>query len=193
MRNRRFEWDIVTDWEWFGFFVSWIATTLSMLIASSTRPGSDLMWQDFVSEWLIIPLMLLAVGDVIFGTIELGIRFGSFDLRMTDWIVRRKEDHDQIEYLKALEESNKRTQAMPQQKMQPESESELKCWCGKPLKNERAYNAHLRAHKNEALTYNSPEEAYNKLNSHYSETIENADFQFPSLSDFSDWFDNSEQ
>lgn len=181
--SNKFEWDIVTGWEWIGFFTSWLATSLSMLIASSTRPDAFTMWQDVVTEWLILPLMLLAVGDVIFGTIELGIRLGEFNLRMTNWIVMRKEYQDEIKYLAALEASNKATKIMP---VPAEAQNKLRCWCGKELKNERAYNAHLRYHKNETKELKDAVTALEFLQNKYQH-IEDTDFDFPSLSDIIEW------
>lgn len=178
----RAEWDIVTRWEWVGFVVSWIATTLSMFIASSTRPSVTTSWRGFFSEWLIVPLMILAVGDVIFGIVELGVHTGTFDLRMLEWIERRRAEQRKIDYLNSLQINDNKEGSL-----KTEEESTVHCWCGKQLKSKRSYNAHLRAHKNEARQFSNPKQAHDELQTRYQDTIENADFEFPKLRDFVKW------
>lgn len=185
MQNR-FEWDIVTYWEWIGFAVSWIATTLSMFIASSTRPNMVTGWKNFTSEWLLVPLMILAVSDIIFGTIETGVHLGTFDLRMMDWIVRKKQWQDETQRKRLLEQSLNikigGTQPLPTVK----EEAALRCWCGKIVKSQRAYNAHLRLHKNEVQQHSDAQSALTALKSKYG-LVENANFAFPGLSDIAEW------
>lgn len=177
--SRRHEWDTITFWDWSALAVSFVTTMLSFFIASSTRPDMVTSWQSVFSEWLILPLMLLSVGDIYSGMIEGGIRLGTFDLRMIDWIVRRKEEQDKIDYLNRLESSNQKTKIMP-------IENPVTCWCGKQLKSKRAYGSHLRFHINEVQAYNDAQSALNALHQKYEDVV-TADFEFPTLTDVVEW------
>ena len=184
LKKTRNEWDIIGPWDWFGFGVSWVSSTLSVIIASSTREIIGVSWQAFVAEWLVIPLMIIAVGDVVFGTIELGFRFGTFDARMTDWIRLRKEEQDNIDYLSSL--SQKRESS------KDDNDESVLCWCGQELKNDLGYNRHQIVHKNESLTYNSAQEARAALQEKYANTIQLADIPFPSITQVVEWRKNNE-
>jgi len=178
LKTTRSEWDIISSWDWFGFGVSWISTTLSVIIASSTREIVGVSWQAFVSEWFVIPLMIIAVGDVVFGTIELGFRFGAFDARMVNWIGLRKKEQDNIDYLNSItqESNNVNTSVL--------------CWCGQELKNSADYNHHKIAHKNEVMAYSSAQEAHAALQKKYASTLSQADIPFPSLAQIVEWRKN---
>lgn len=175
--NTRFyaEWDRVTNWDYTGLIVSWMGTTLSMFIASATRPDTFTDWQTFIANWLILPLMILSVSDAIFGIIELGTAIGQFDMRMVYWIGRKKEWEESLAITK-----------QDTKPMKPIKENKsLHCWCGKELQNERAYNAHLRIHKNEVKSFDNAQEALEALRTKY--TYENPDFEFPKLTDIIEW------
>ena len=175
LKTTRSEWDIISSWDWFGFGVSWLATTLSVIIASSTREIVGVSWQALVSEWFVIPLMIIAVGDVIFGTIELGFRFGTFDARMVNWINLRKIAQDNINYLNAID------------KKRDGEDTSVLCWCGQELKNDLGYNRHQIVHKNESLAYPSAQVARKALQEKYVNTIQLADIPFPSLTQVVEW------
>lgn len=180
--ERCYEWEKVNGWDWSALIVSFITTLLSFFIASSTRTNVNTAWQNIFSEWLVLPLILLSVADIYSGMIEGGMRLGSFDTRMIEWIVMRKQNEDEIKYLAALETSNKFTKIMP---TQTETQNTLHCWCGKELKNERAYNAHLRIHKNEVRQQVDASAALKYLQTTYH--YKNSDFDFPTLSDIIEW------
>jgi len=175
LKTTRSEWDIISYWDWFGFGISWLATTLSVIIASSTRELAGVSWQTFVSEWFVIPLMIIAVGDVVFGTIELGFRFGAFDARMVNWINMRKTAQDNIDYLDAID------------KKRDGADQIVRCWCGQELKNELGYNRHQIVHKNESLAYPSAQVARKALQEKYATTLQLADIPFPSLAQVVEW------
>ena len=191
-KNTKFytDWERVTNWDFAGLIVSWLGTTLSMFIASATRPDSFASWQNIFAEWLILPLMILSVSDAIFGIIEFGTAYGQFDMRMMYWIGRRKEWDEEASRKSLLESAlhstMSNTQPMPAIiEPQPAIEKTLHCWCGKELQNERAYNAHLRTHKNEVKNYNDAQSALEGLKQKY--TYANPDFEFPKLSDIVEW------
>lgn len=171
----RKEWDIVTQWDWVGFAVSWLSTTLSVTIASSTREIVVTSWQGIISEWLVIPLMIIAVGDVVFGTIELGFRFGAFDARMVNWIEMRKQAQKDIDYLKSLE-----TQ-------QEDVEDVTLCWCGHELKSDLGYNRHQIVHRDEARAANGVMDIKDEWETRYADTITTADIPFPSIKQIAEW------
>jgi hypothetical protein len=185
--NTRFyaEWDRVTKWDYAGLIVSWLGTTVSMFIASATRPNTFTDWQSFIANWLVLPLMILAVSDAIFGIIELGTAIGQFDMRMVYWVGRKREWQDDESRKKLLEESLGITLKDTKPMKPIQIKKTLHCWCGKELQNERAYNAHLRIHKNEVKTYSDAQQALEALKEKY--TFENASFDFPKLSDIVEW------
>jgi len=180
LKTTRSEWDIISSWDWLGFGVSWLATTLSVIIASSTRELAGVSWQTLVSEWFVIPLMIIAVGDVVFGTIELGFRFGAFDARMVNWINMRKTAQDNIDYLDAID------------KKRDGGDQIARCWCGQELKNDLGYNRHQIVHKNESLAYPSAQVARKALQEKYANTLQLADIPFPSLAQIVEWRKNNE-
>lgn len=185
--NTRFraDWDNITFWDWTGLFVSFMSTMLSMFIAASTRPNSFASWQQVLAEWLVLPLVLVAIGDIYAGVIELGSSLGQFDMRMIYWIGRKKEWNDDQLRKRMLEESLGIT-LQDTKPMKPIKENKiLHCWCGKELQNERAYNAHLRIHKNEVKTFDNAQKALEALRSKYN--FENPDFEFPKLTDIIEW------
>lgn len=188
--NTRFraDWDNVTYWDWAGLIVSWLSTTLAMFIAASTRPNNFTSWQQILAEWLVLPLVLVAVSDVYTGMIELGSSIGQFDMRMIYWIGRKKEWQDDELRKRMLEESLGITlrDTKPMKPVEIEKTKEtLLCWCGKELQNERAYNAHLRYHKNEAKQFSNAQEALDNFRSKYS--IGHSDFDFPTLAEVAEW------
>lgn len=186
LQNTRHEWDIVSGWDWFGFGVSWVATTLSVIIASSTREIITASWQDVVSEWLVIPLMIISVGDVVFGTIELGFRFGAFDARMVNWINLRKSEQANINYIRSIERGSDTAPPVTQ-----DTESvipiPIKCWCGTTLSDKSEYNTHKISHIREAKRYNTPIEVMKAWKSKYEQQIEASDIDFPNLSEIVKW------
>ena len=176
--SRRHEWETITGWDWSALAVSFVTTMLSFFIASSTRPNTITSWQQIFAEWLVLPLILLSAADIYAGMIEGGFRLGTFDLRMRDWIVRRKEHQDEINYLERLEKSNAQTKLLP-------IENPVYCWCGKQLKSKRAYGSHLRFHINEVAKLDNAQAALDYLHKTYS--FESADFEFPTLPEIAKW------
>jgi hypothetical protein len=181
LESTRYEWDIVTAWDWAGFGVSWLSTTASVIIASSTREYAGTSWQEFVSEWMVLPLMIVAVGDVVFGTIELGLRFGTFDARMRNWIGLRKKEQDEVDYLKRLDNGEVVSE-----------DKAVRCWCGKELKNEMGYHRHQVVHKEEAREYETARLAYDGMREKYEDTIHGADIDFPTLVQIVEWKEGDE-
>lgn len=185
--NTRFraDWDNVTAWDWTGLIVSWLSTMLSMFIAASTRPNSFASWQQILAEWLVLPLVLVAISDVYTGMIELGSSIGQFDMRMVYYIGRKKEWQDDQARKRMLEESLGITLKDTKPMAPVEVKKTLHCWCGKEIQNERAYNAHLRIHKNEVKNYENAQKALEGLKEKY--TYESPDFDFPKLTDIIEW------
>lgn len=181
-RNTKFysEWDKVTIFDWTGLIVSWLSTALAMFIASSTRPGTIASWQQIFAEWLILPLMLVAVSDVYLGVSELGVLIGQFDMRMIYWIGRKKEWDDENTRNKLLERSLGVTFNTTQPTQKP-----VYCWCGKQLKSPRAYSSHLRFHINEAKQFDNAQAALDHLHNSYQ--FDSADFEFPTLATVASW------
>jgi len=179
----KFEWEVVTIWDWTGLGVSAAATLLAMFIASSTRPDNITDWTQIFSEWLIIPLMIVAVGDVYAGMMELGLRLGTFELRMREWIVREEEWRQQKIYEYKLEQSNLHTKVLPQVEEQV-ADDNLKCWCGALVASFEDYNQHLELHKSEARKFDSLKDAQQYF---LDNVIEDADFALPSPADIAKW------
>jgi len=170
----KFEWDIITRWDYLGLVVSASSTLLAMVIAASTRPKSNTSWAAFISEWLIIPFMIVAVGDVYSGVIELGLRLGTFELRMREWLVRNQEYNEQIAHNARLVESNQQTKVM----------DNLKCWCGTILNSFDDYSHHLNVHKAQATKFKSAEDAHN----YFQEiAIFDSHFAIPDVEEIAKW------
>jgi hypothetical protein len=182
----RYEWDMVSYWDWFGFGVSWFATTLSVIIASSTREIITASWQEVVSEWLVIPLMIISVGDVVFGTIELGFRFGAFDARMVNWINLRQSEQNNINYLKSLENDTITELKTPQETPKKEP-STVRCWCGAVLRDKSEYNTHKILHIRDSKMYDTPIQAMKAWKSKWEHAISVSDIEFPTLLEITRW------
>jgi len=167
--STKFEWEIITIWDWTGLIISALATLLAMFIASSTRPDSITSWAQFFSEWLLVPLMIVAVGDVYAGVMELGLRVGTFELRMRHWLDAAQE----------WRESQLAMQIVPK----PEPVN-LKCWCGAKVTSFEHYNQHLELHKQQSLEFETLKEA----KEHFEQiAIADADFSIPSVADIAKW------
>lgn len=179
----KFEWEVMTYWDWAGLAVSSLATLLAMFIAASTRPDNITSWTQIFSEWLIIPLMIVAVGDVYAGMMELGLRLGTFELRMRDWIVREEEWRQQKSYERKMEQSNLQTKVLPVAEEEI-AQSNLKCWCGAFVQSFEDYEKHLEIHKQEAKAFDSLGEAQ----ANFADiAIQDADFTLPSPADIAKW------
>lgn len=203
--NNRFEWDEMTIWDWSALIISILATITSFFIATSTRPDTNIEWQIRIADYFALPLVLLSVADVYSGMCEAGLKLGAFELEMTWWITKRKEEEENIKYLNSLTQENTyikeeqnttnklldKGQTITAAKLDDNIEivpiPRLHCWCGKALKSKRAYNAHLRIHKNEAQQFSNPKRAYDELQIKYQGTITTADFEFPKLVEFAKW------
>lgn len=156
-------WEQVYAWDWIGFGVSWLATTLSVIIASSTREVHT-TWQAGVAEWLIFPLMVMAVADVVFGTIELGMRFGAFDSAMVQWIEARRLERDRIAELSALARGEEIS-----------DDDSIMCFCGQRLVNEMGWPRHSAKHRDEAREYDTLKDALDGMTEKYASTVNRGD------------------
>lgn len=178
--NVRFEWDIVTGWDWAGLVVSAMATLMAFIIASSTRDVNT-AWAAWAAQYLVLVLMPLAVADIYAGIIELGLRIGTYELRMQDWIIR-EEKWRQAQ----LQKQQVQLAALPTPPLaKPETKiARLKCWCGVQVASFEAYNVHLELHKAVAGNYDTVKEAHDHFT---SLTVGDADFAPPTLADISNW------